>query len=493
MALDSLRRHAAWPRLVGRLRDPLDLDRPSWGKTLLVGAVVLSLAVLLGLATAAIGNGFDDRPLFLLAVPLLVVIGVALAVNPQGLLVGLVLSRAILNPLFAETRLAGLGGLGGVLNLTVIALALTLLVRARIQVPRTALTTWLPFLALAVLGLLHAPDLVPAFRTVAAWSTYAAVFLCAFYCVKDEADLDRMLKWLLLSSVPVLAYSILGYLTGNLSHQLQSEEGTRGRLAGPLGHPNVLAFYLVIIVAAWLARSRVRPAGPALTPANIGWGLHLLVVLGVLAGTQTRGAWAGVLLLFLLYGLFVRRIYLLYIGLALVGALAMPGVGDRLAELGSNNEVYTYSRLNSLAWRQYIWESGIAWMSAPSYLWGNGIDAFKVKSVEFFPLANGTRWGAHNVFVQVFFDLGAVGVLLFIGLFARPVIALWRSGLDRNVRLMLVALVGAYLFGCFSDNMMDYLVVNWNLWFLLGLACALASRSPVTAGPQARDLETVRR
>lgn len=470
------------PALPDWLRDPLCLDRPSWRSNALVGASVLALAVLLGLATAAIGNAFDERPLFLLAVPLLVVLGVALAVNPQGLLVGLVLTRAILNPLFAETRLAGAGGLGGMLNLAIIALALTLLVRARVRIPRLALITWLPLLALAMLGLLRAPDFMPALRTVASWLTFAAVFLCAFYCVRDEQDLDRMLKWMLLSSVPVLAYSIVGFLTGNLSHQLASEEGTRGRLAGPLGHPNVLAFYLVIMVAAWLARSRPQHCATAVAPAGIAWLVYLFVLLGVLAGTQTRGAWAGALLLFLLYGLFVRRIYLLYLCLAMLAALALPGVGERLADLGSNNEVYTYSRLNSFAWRQYIWESGIGWMSAPSYLWGNGIDAFKFFSSEFFPLAGGKRWGAHNVFVQLFFDLGAVGVLAFGALFARPVLVLARSGLQTHVRLVLVALVGAYLFGCFSDNMMDYLVVNWSLWFLLGLACALACRGSTAAG-----------
>ena len=454
------------------VRHAIDVEAPSPAKRwALVGAIAL-FAALTGIATIELADQFADRPLFLLALPLIMVLGVALVVDARGLLLGIVLLRATFNPVFDVTRLPVLGGLGSLLNIGVIALAALLALQTRKPVPRVAWLPWLPFLAIVVVNAARAPDFLAAQRTAAVFFTYAAVYYAAFHCVRDEAEFDTILRWFLLSAVPVFAYTI--------GHDLLLHLGDPdGRLKGPLPHPNILGFYLVINLAAWLAKTRSDPKRPPLMPRPIGWWLYLFVLLALLAGTQSRGAWLGALVVLAIYGLFVDRAYLgvLFAGLCI--AMAIPEIRDRALDLTKNTEVYTYSTLNSYAWRRYLWESALNWMSPSSYLAGNGLGSFPFHSTTFFPLAGGAMAGAHNAWLELFFEVGALGSSAYLALFALPAWLLWKSRtLTPRVRIATIALIVAFALMSYGDNMLAYLVVDWPFWFLTGVVTSLVVRQP---------------
>jgi O-antigen ligase len=285
----------------------------------------------------------------------------------------------------------------------------------------------------------------------------------------------------------VLVSSVLPLLYGLLDIALHGGvSGPNGaRLQSTFAHPNIYAFYLTLVVS--LGFYVLKSATYALSGRQrFGLAAYLLLLLAMLALTQTRSAWIACLGLFFAYGLLFERRYLLYLLVIPVLALAIPEVRERVLELGSGNEVRQYAKLNSFAWRVYIWQSGLGWMRPSHYLLGYGIDAFAYYSPTFFPLAGKTHFGAHNLYVQWLFELGALGLLAYLWLFARLLWTLKRLlAVNRLGGFVLIALVLQYLVVSASDNMAFYLAFNWYFWFVVGAGCALLAHGvPAPAAPK---------
>jgi O-antigen ligase len=191
--------------------------------------------------------------------------------------------------------------------------------------------------------------------------------------------------------------------------------------------------------------------------------------------TKTRSAWAACFMIFAVYGALFERRYLLYLILLPALALLIPSVRDRLLDLGSGNEYVQYAKLNSFAWRLLLWKSSMEWMSTAHSMAGYGLNSFKHYSPIFFPLAGTTNFGAHNTYIQWFFETGVVGVICAVWLHLRLFFTLKMGIPQGRLRSMIaIVMVIAYLFFAFSDNMLDYLSFNWYFWFFLGAACAIA-------------------
>ena len=477
---------APFRRRGGRLRDALDMSDGHYGRAFAVLVGMILIAGLCGVVTVVIGNEMPDRPIFYLALPMAVVLAVLLGTVPRQLLIGLVIVRAMCEPVFQGAQLPGIGGLGGLLNLVIIILAVMLFFIERgWERTRASWLPWLPFIAVMALGILRAPDKVFAIRNWLSLLTYASVFQGAFYCITRAGDLDRMLRWMLISAIPVMVWCLVSYALFGPDYVVDAGEAVSGRLSAPLGHPNILGFYLVVILAAWLAKDKSTPDLP-LTTRSIAWSFYAIALLGVLAGTQARSAWVGAVVLIVVYGLLINRSYLVVVVVAGLLAMTIPEVRERVLDLTRDNEVYTYSRLNSYAWRQYLWSSALATMSPLAYIVGNGYGYFWTNSISFFPLAGGINWNAHNVYVQLLLDTGAIGVAAYLSLYGLAIAYLWRTrSLSRQVKVVTISLVACFAVMSYSDNMLDYLVVNWNLWFMVGLVIASAM-STVRAGPVQR-------
>ena len=113
-------------------------------------------------------------------------------------------------------------------------------------------------------------------------------------------------------------------------------------------------------------------------------------------------------------------------------------------------------------------------MQPSNYLFGYGLEAFMYYSIDFFPLAGGMQRGAHNVFVQLFFDTGTIGLLCFIWLNAY--LAYQFVKFYKTNPLMIftaIIIICQYLIISYSDNMLSYLAFNWYFWFFLGLTYAV--------------------
>jgi putative inorganic carbon (hco3(-)) transporter len=475
-----------WRRQLQGLREAWRYRPESTAKKLIAVLALAVGCVCVGLMCVTLGDLVAARPLFFVAIPLLIALGFTFLLNPKALVAAIILVRAGADQIFQNTGFGSASGLGGAVNLLVILVAFSFVVRDPKRVPWQAWWAWLPFLLLQAGGVLHSPDAFQQLRALLGQVSIFAMFIAAFYLVDDLPSMDKTLRLIVVSSIPVMALTVLYIARGDTASSFEGTETVVGRYAGPFPHPNILAFYTTLIIGLVLYILKRARNTPQIWTKLLAMG-YLLLLLGVLYATKTRSAWIVTAMLFGIYGLLFERRYLVYLLVAPALAMLIPEFRDRVLDITQGNQVTQYAKLNSFAWRKLLWTTGLEWMTPAYYLTGYGAGAFREYSASFFPQSGGFNWDAHSVFVQLFFDIGLTGLLGYFWLYfscfkmVRPVVKV-----DKLLAMIAGALLFAYLLISASDNMLAYLVYNWYFWLFIGAVCAMARNLPVTSQPSER-------
>jgi O-antigen ligase len=437
--------------------------------------VACAIAVVFGLALPVLASALDGSLAKLAALPALLLLGGLFVFNKRLLLLCVLLLRASGDIVLESTRVGSGGsfslGLGGAINALIILIALLFVVEKPKLLPRKAWVPWMILLGIATIGMVVSPDKGAALKIVLGLCSYFAVFVCAFYVVRTPEQFRSMVLLVVASSLIPAAY-------GFVSTALNARGGLSGfRLQSTFGHPNIFAFYLTLAIALglYVIKSAQFKLDQFKRFALAGY-LGLLFLLLLL--TQTRSAWVACFLIFLLYGIKYERRYLVYMLILATLALLIPSVQERILQLDSGNTVTTYAKLNSFAWRTYLWSSGLNWMSSSHYLFGYGVEAFPYYSPLFFPLSGGVKWGAHSVFVQWFFDTGLVGMVAYLAIFYQVLRVLIRyQKQDSLGGVILICTLIEYIVVSASDNMLSYLAFNWYFWLVMGMGWSVYHNS----------------
>lgn len=470
------------------------LETSQW--MVLAGAVLVS--VLVGMAVPVFTGLAGDSIGKLAALPALFILGGLFLFNRRLLLLMIFFFRASGDIVLESTRMGGTGGvgLGGAINALIILIAFLFVVEKPKLLPRRVIVPWLILMAVACVGVVMSPDRGAAIKIVLSLSSYFAVFICAFYVVRSPEDFRSLIRLMVASSVIPALYAIV-------NTALHAKGGLANfRLQSTFGHPNIFAFYLTLIISLglYMVKNKDFALNQFKRFALVGYMVGLL---GLLLLTQTRSAWIACFMLFAVYGLLFERRYLIYMAVLPMLALLVPSVQERVMQLDSGNTVETYAKLNSFAWRVYLWESGLKWMSVSRYLTGYGVESFPYYSQTFFPLAGTTKWGAHSVFVQWFFDTGIIGTIAYLAVFFQVLRMLIKFyALDRLGAVILICTLVEYLVVSASDNLLAYLAFNWYFWLLLGMGCSVYFNSEAfqaerqkkkTRGAQQAGMQGLRR
>jgi hypothetical protein len=240
---------------------------------------------------------------------------------------------------------------GAILNLVVLGLVgIMILLRTGSTFP---FKVWLPFLFVATLSVGWASDKGLAIRMLLVLFTYASLFAIPFYMRKKARSDVWLLKAIIYSSILPATVGVLEFL-----YFLDPS----GRVKSTFLHPNVFAFYLTVVVGLifFLLSSSTMQFKPFFRKMMIPYAGLLI---GLIVLTQTRSAWAGVLLILAAFALFKDRRYLLLL-LLLPLLLLVPAVSDRLDDLGRGTEYRGEIKseadaVNSFAWRKLMWQSAI--------------------------------------------------------------------------------------------------------------------------------------
>lgn len=434
----------------------------------------IAAAPLIGFMSVMSGILGHGRPVFLLAVPLALILLLAVLVSPYGLLLFILLTRGGLDPFLEATKIP-LGsasmGLGGVLNGLIIFLAIILARQTKSETLRSALRWSAPLVLVIAIACMRSPNIGEAVKFILGIATFISAFAIGVI-LTERKGLDYTLRMILYASVPAILLSIFMLLTGWSGPSAAVGAGdaisAAGRFAGAFSHPNIMAFFLtntVVIALYFLARKNSTGARPH------AYSLFLMLVSagGLIVASKTRSAWAATAIILCVYAALFHRKLLVYLVLGGIGALFVPAVQDRLVDLSDDRGYLIYSTLNSYAWRKQLWSDALAFLSWQGWLWGNGIRSFFTDSTTFFKLSGGTPFGAHSIYVQLIYETGIIGLISWltplIGLayrFART----WHS--EKNAAFTGLCLIVAYMTVCYSDNILSYLVYNIYFWLALG-------------------------
>src|SRR5215472_10245194 len=360
-------------------------------------------------------------------------------------------------------------GPGAAINALVIAMAIFALA----YVPTTVLTpsvlAWAGFLFVALASLLQSADPIGGLRVFLILSTYAAVFTLTYTLTQNRQALARCLSVALCSSF-IPSISALLELTMTPAILTGSQ-----RLQSTFTHPNIYAFFIVSVVTLilFILSSTTVTISTFIRRALLVYAGYLVFLLLL---TGTRSAWLSMVIVITGYAIVVDRRWLLPV-LSLPVALIIPGVSERLSELGLGTIDAGYEHLNSYSWREAIWNQTLVWLAAnPPGVTGYGLDSYQSYVPLFFPRGEGqTGVGPHNAFLQIYFEMGIAGLTSFLLLMATIAFKLISRSRDdfAGSFVMFMMLVG-YTVVFYGDNLLDYLQFQWFFWFTLGSVCASA-------------------
>src|SRR5262249_21228115 len=409
-------------------------------------------------------------------------VSVAAAVGIRRAALAIFLIRPACDPLLELTK-SGSGqemGLGAVINALIIGLAFLVFLESPLLIGSAILPMWGGFLVSAFASFVISPEPIRALRVFFVLASYAAAFALPFGIVRSKEKAMQCLTVVMASSIIPVTYAIVELATWSAM-----TEGSI-RLKSTLAHPNIFAFYLFSLLALtmFMLRSSLISLSARIKPWFVG---YLLVIVALIALTGTRSAWIGTAIVLITYASIVDRRYLLCLPLVPL-VLYIPGVEDRILDLESCNVDYNYTTFNSYAWRKLMWERTLEWLNDnPSLLLGYGLASFRHYLPEFF-FSEARKGGndPHNVYLQIFFEMGIFGLLTFIWIFASLFIKLMRRySFDKGGVLVMISLLASYLIASYSDNMLDYLAFQWCFWFIMGVICAWNRLESVISGQPA--------
>lgn len=455
-------------------------------KILLVFLAIFS-GLFFGLVSLTFVQIVNTHYVYLLAPPAALLIALVFFFDRYVFFLLVILSRASLDAAFNAIKIGNFG-LGAVLNALVILIALLTLFEKPVKLDINLASMkklWALFLGLALLSLGYAPSLVPSLKVFMIYVSYASMLVLGLHLVKTSEEFGKWMKAIALSSIIPGIYCIYSILIGGGGFKLYRFEGWR--LQGPFPHANPFATYIVLMISVcfYLYKSHAEYISKSLRKFL---PLYILFLIGLLLMTKTRSAWIVTYLFFFFYAIFHERKFLIVVLATPFLALLIPEVQERIADLTTGNDFGAtgYERLNSFAWRLNIWQDSIAWMEKKHYLFGYGVSSFQQYSQKF-AMANTFQSqefdiNAHSIYVQTFFELGLIGLLVLLSLIFviyKTLIKLYQR--DKLLIFTVIAIFTQFFLQSFMDNLLDYLIVEWYMWFLIGISLAYVSKKTTNA------------
>lgn len=383
----------------------------------------------------------------------------------------LLLTRASLDPILKMTDFGGIS-FGALLNLAVIVFFFGGLLQNRGSIPASVLKLWAGFLVVGLISIVISPTPVTSFRSFVSVLTYFAIFSLAYTFVRSREDLESIIKLIIYSSSIPFAVSIIQFVFPETS---TTRHGFR--LHGTFSHPNIYAFYLVLIAA--VSFYSIKSNTVFFSKRFIRLCIALIPLSAIcLIATQTRSAWVAFFAIFFIYGVLYERKYVVLMCCIGVLALFLPFVQDRIADLASDSQLTDSGgeKLNSYAWRKVVWLSSWEFIQNKIFF-GHGYNTFAYYFLDFFTMEESHGFDAHNAYVQIAFDMGFVGLFFYLVLLVGILLKHLKSfAKDPKGNSVLLALIASYMVVCYSDNILFYLSYCWYLWLLLGATCAILEK-----------------
>lgn len=257
----------------------------------------------------------------------------------------------------------------------------------------------------------------------------------------------------------------------------------RGRIFGTLAHPNVFAFFILILVMAHIQYSYITPlfnwqGKEKLKHALTAFGSLLLML------TYTRASWIGLVIFLVITGLlYSKKIIYWLASAAIVGYIIIFPLNQWLWQktdfnLESNPIVARLTGSNddadSVEWRQAVARE--SWPLIQSRPWlGYGYGTFPLVWSDNRPISH--LWDdsaeAHNDYLRILLETGSLGLAVYLGLlFSLVGVSVKNIKRDARQNIFLCGSLAVFIIISLSDNMLHHTPVMWALWVLWGATLA---------------------
>jgi len=320
---------------------------------------------------------------------------------------------------------------------------------------------------------------------------YAVIFGLYFYGTRTVKDSLLVMKAIVIAVTiaNIITLASLGGLVNIPGVESTPGEG-QGRVAGQFGGANGTAALVVCIFPAFIAFAQAsRGAWPLL------WICGSLISVTMILVTASRGALLAILIAYPLAAftfrkyISTRQVLFCVGGLAIASAAAFAVVGPHFVTLFLERVVTesTAADVGALSsGRSDIWIRAVEKMMAypVTLITGFGWNVYGTM---------GFYFATHNYYLELWFELGLVGLVSFVVLGWRT-LATVRTAVDRSpsqVRGALIAFVfgfGAYLISLFFSSASQPWPYVWALTAVcLRMAVAVSDQSAVRESGSTRD------
>ena len=309
--------------------------------------------------------------------------------------------------------------------------------------------------------------------------SFIILYFVGWVYVSNQNKFLNLIKSIIYSSIIPLIVAYVEYFSGS---GLYTNPGFENRIAGTFGHPNVLAYFSVIILALisaiWFGKDNIISKLEKEIFSLIG----ILYVI-VLLITFTRGAWFGLILFIFLMSLAQYPIKTIKIssiitgfGLTLIltyNFLTSPNILDLrpLDEFPVINRIsglFNSDPSDSVIWRLNMWDDAYSKaLESPILGFGTGSSEIIMEQTR------GTFRGSvevHNDYIKIFLEQGIIGLSIYIILILNILFTLYYKYVkDKNIYILTIANLMTIIYTVsLWDNLLRGTVLMWIVFLLLG-------------------------
>jgi O-antigen ligase len=341
--------------------------------------------------------------------------------------------------------------------------------------------SYLIFLFFVVLSLYRIPEahLWDGFRGFVKWLQYLALFFMSVELFQSRARVNRCLAAFVVSMTALCLNGFYQLWTGRdlVKGFVVDYPGRFTRMQSSLNSPNDLAafllFFLPIAFFLWIEKKKWSLQSALLCAAFVLSGLAWVL-------TLSRAAFVGLWLAVALYGLFTGN------KAVLAGSTAGPALFLFSGALRYNFFESLNLRDITVGERLRFWE--ITWgLVRENPLFGSGVNTFYTRFSAAAPQGEAYRGYAHNCFLQMWSEVGLLGLLAFLapllfflaGTAARAAKKKEAFGLSHALWIALTA----FTVQSFFDTNFYALQTSVLFWIFWGMFIAAQAPSAPSAAP----------
>ncbi len=329
------------------------------------------------------------------------------------------------------------------------------------------------FATMTLLGGIVSPDVSGSIKPALIYTVFMLAYFLIVNLIRTRKLLNKCIGALVIPLVAVSAYGIFQYFFGFADVTWQDTsmfDDISGRVFSTFENPNVLAEYLIMIIP--LSLSLIASSDKK--SAKGGALIALLSATVCLVFTWSRGAWLGfmfgVLIFLLVYS--KKILVALFALVALIPFLPFilpDSIINRFSSIGNIADSSTSYRVN-------IWQ-GVMRMLKEHWFTGigTGLPAFSRVYPEYSLSGIESAPHAHNLFLQIITEHGAVTLILFvfiIFLFVQSVFSFTKYE-SRKTKFAASALMCG-IFAVLLQGLTDYIWYNYRVylmfWIIIGIA-----------------------